>query len=127
MCRYATISKSQVRRTSEKYSIKRNADFSFSHELNLLFKVTGGLWACVALSSLFILVGMSMPPKVDSHGEYRAGSLLAPDSSWRPGEYQAGECGALQDLNMRRADNGELNQLVNNPPPGYEIPYKQPQ
>lgn len=129
MCRYISITKSQTRKASSKFARERasHENFSFKHELDFLIKVSAGLWVLVAVSSVVAFIGMQSQHLVRSHGEFRQGSLLGhAGSSWRPGEYESGECGALQDRNMRRADTGQIFQLVTNPPPGYDVPYREP-
>lgn len=127
MCRYATITRNSTRRASQRFLNESSSNFDFSEEIGFLIKLTASLWVLVALTSICAFVSMHFPHTIRSHGSFHAGSLLSSsESSWRPGEYQSGECGALQDLNMRRADNGELHQLVSNPPPGFEVPYREP-
>jgi hypothetical protein len=128
MCQYATLSKFRTRRASQRFLRVNgpNEQFSLFGELNFLIKLTASLWVLVAVTSVLLVVGMQFQPKVRNHGEFRPGSLLASGPSWQPGEYQSGECGALEDRNMRRVDGAQLYQLVDNPPPGYDVPFRQP-
>lgn len=127
MCQYATLSKLRTRRASQRFLQLHgpNEQFSLLGELNFLIKLTASLWVLVAVTSVLVCVGVQCQPKLGNHGEFRPGSLLAAGPSWQPGEYQSGECGALEDRNMRRVDCAQLHQLVDNPPPGYDVPFRQ--
>ena len=121
------------------------ADFDFVQEatrfiqtvndadLKLTLKVAGILWVLVALTTLVVWTGernqmliyKSEILKVTKEAHPVSPLQAKKSSVWNPGAQSQGECGALQDLNMRRLGNStDINQLVNDAPPGFETWYR---
>lgn len=101
-------------------------------ELRLIIKVGVCLWILLGITALVDWIGDKNPPSMLSQStdnkiapvEYQSMQLLGQrKSTWRPGTQSSGECGALQDSNMRRF-SGDIQQMVNNAPAGYETPYR---
>lgn len=101
-------------------------------ELRLMIKVGVCLWILLGITALVDWIRDKNPPSMLSQSagnkitpvEFQPMQLLGQSkSTWRPGSQSSGECGALQDSNMRRF-SGDIQQMVNNAPAGYETPYR---
>lgn len=130
MSRHVSIvAKIGTRRASQKFLNEKSVfeNSNLFHQLSVFVKLTALLWLLAGLVSLISLLSAPSRGLFHAYESYKAGNLLASgSSSWRPGEYSSGECGALQDQNMRRLDNESgIMQFILNPPPGYEKPYRQ--
>jgi hypothetical protein len=111
-------------------------------ELQLVLKLGAGLWLFVGVCAILGWVSMKPEAKllevsrpVQSSNDNQISQmnkmhqslqlLQSRQSRWRPGQHATGECGALQDSNMRRlGSSATIQQFVDDAPPGYETPYR---
>lgn len=104
-------------------------------ELKLVIAIGTTLWVLVGISTFGIWYSEQNSPLIDSSEISKIREANSSDKSaqkrqyaWRPGIQSSGECGALQDSNMRRLGNStDINQLVKDAPPGYDTWYRTPE
>jgi hypothetical protein len=117
----------------EVISVQAALDFFQNPDMRILLKVGGGLWLFIGVCA--VLGWVSMKPaetnllQASQNLELRQLPQMrlinANKSNWRPGQHASGECGALQDSNMRRlGSSATIQQFVDDAPPGYETPYR---
>ena len=115
-------------------------EFIANPEMRLVLQIGAGLWLFIGVCALLGWVSMKQDTNLldASQGasqnqqslqamqNMRTSQLLqAQRSRWRPGQHATGECGALQDSNMRRLGSSTvIQQFVDDAPPGYETPYR---
>lgn len=128
------VTKSKTKATSrpEIPHLQTVIDLMRNPELVLVLKIGAGLWLFIGVCA--VLGWVSMKPEarlleVTKSAPAAQASLQLlgqkQQSRWRPGQHATGECGALQDSNMRRlGSSSTIQQFVDDAPPGYDTPYR---
>lgn len=121
-------SKSQHKLQSNQF-LQAVLAFFENPEMRMMLKVGSALWLFIGICA--IMGWVSLKPETNllqssSNKQLPQMRLVgAHKSNWRPGQHATGECGALQDSNMRRlGSSATIQQFVDDAPPGYETPYR---